>query len=182
MASRLQSKRSFDVAPDNNSSESLSFAGLVCIQDQKLKSPPTNNHRICEQDGEFAFSQTRQGPTVTDRSTYTPADLLISNGKLIPQAFVFQPKQRPKHNHPHQRGSSPATSIAGNRSVAKTGVQEVHDKQKQHRNQVHEENSTSRSGFGWKLFKSFASPCRECKAAKPIVMSQAIPRGSLKLN
>ncbi|GMN50760.1 hypothetical protein TIFTF001_019919 [Ficus carica] len=172
MASLPQSKRSFDSAEaDYSSPESISFAGLLCIQDQKLNSPPTHNHRIREQDQDFAFSQTRQDLTAADPSKYTPADLLISNGKLVPQALVFQPKQRPKHNQPRRKGSSPATLTASKRSGDKTDAREVSDKQKQKRNLVKEKNTTSRSGLGWKLFKSFASPCQECKAVKPAVMS-----------
>ncbi|PON61382.1 hypothetical protein TorRG33x02_282060 [Trema orientale] len=177
MAKRLQNKSSFDVAADASSLESLSFSGFLCIQDQKLKSPPTNSQQIHKQDLEFEFSQSKQESTTTDPSKYSPADLLISNDKILPQAFLLQSKQHPQMNKPRRKGSSPATFIDSERSSDRTGAKEESNKKKREQ----KEHSTSGSAFGWKLFKSFASPCRECKAATPTVKARTIPRESLKL-
>lgn len=176
MANRLQNKSSFDVAADSDSLESLSFAGFICIEDQKLiKSSPTNSPQVLhKQDSEFEFSQAKQESTTTDTSKYSPADVLISNGKLLPQAFLIQSKT----NKPHRKGSSPVAFTGSETSSDRTGAKEVSVKKIQDEKK---QSTSSRSGFGWKLLKSFASPCRECKAATP-VKTQTIPRESLKIH
>lgn len=174
MANHLQNKSTFDVAANASSFDSLSFAGFLCIQDQKPKSP--NSNQIHNEDLDFEFSQAKQESTANDPNKYSPADPLISNGMIMPQTFLLQSKQHPKTNKPHQKGSFPATSVDSKRSRDRTGAKEVSDKQKKEL-----KHSTSKSGFGWKIFKSFASPCRECKAATPTVKTQTIPRESLKL-
>uniref|UniRef100_A0A803QGL2 Uncharacterized protein n=1 Tax=Cannabis sativa TaxID=3483 RepID=A0A803QGL2_CANSA len=180
MANHPQNKSSFDVAADASSLDSLSFAGLVCTQQQKLMSPSTHSHQVHKQDPEFEFSIAGQESTATDSSMCSPAHLLVSNGKLQQQAFPFQSKQRhSKTNKPHRKGSSPATSNGSKRSSDRTsaiGVSDKHKKEQKH--------STSRSGIGWRLIKSFSSPCRECRAATPAtptINTQTNPRESFKL-
>ena len=188
MASCLQGKsRSSDEA-ENSSVDSLSFAGLLSTQDQKLQSPPTmSRHQTRKQHSDFAFCQTGHGIDAADPSKYPPADLLISNGRVIPQAFVFHQKQRPQidNNQPHWKGSSTARLAQRKRSASdKRGSKEGSNRQKKNtRNHTKAEpNNTSRSGLAWNLFKSFVSPCRECKAVKPAVKTKAMPRESFKLH
>ncbi|KAG2687654.1 hypothetical protein I3843_09G062500 [Carya illinoinensis] len=77
MATHLQNKISVDVAADNGSSDSLSFAGFVSIQDQQSKSPPDISAKQIKKTQKFEFCHTGPGVTATDSIKYSKADLLI---------------------------------------------------------------------------------------------------------
>ncbi|KAB2007439.1 hypothetical protein ES319_D10G030400v1 [Gossypium barbadense] len=55
MGTHKQNRISMDVAADNTSLDSLSFAGLVCIQDQQSKPPPHTAYHSNKDDQEFEF-------------------------------------------------------------------------------------------------------------------------------
>ena len=81
MATHLQNKISVDVAANKGSANSLSFAGLICIQDQQSKLPPI----IKEDDPEFEFSHTR--PHLTDLMiSWSP----MAGMNLRPEAHHWQ--------------------------------------------------------------------------------------------
>lgn len=85
----LQNKISVNVAADNSSLDSLSFAGLVCIQDQQMKLPPNN----AKHDREFKFNPPTPDKTAPDQLSQSPADILISNGQLLPHTLLLQARQ-----------------------------------------------------------------------------------------
>jgi hypothetical protein len=142
MATHLQNNISVDVAAGKGSDDSLSFAGLICIQDQQSKLPPI----IKEDDPEFEFSHTRPHLTASDSIKYSPPDdQLVSNG----------------WNESSSRGSSLATC---GRSRRPGGMKVTFKQNHEVRIQVNKERTAASSGFGWKLLQSFFSPCRQCPA------------------
>ncbi|KAF3451447.1 hypothetical protein FNV43_RR07542 [Rhamnella rubrinervis] len=170
---------SVDVAADSASLDSLSFAGLVCIQDQQRKSPPTNNtaKQIHKQDPEFEFSRSRPQSTTSSPTKSPPTDLFISNGQLLPQSYPPQPKKHQVINQQHGRGLVPSTHPHCERS---SGTK-VSDRQYQEqRKQVKEKHAAPKSSFGWELFKSFVSPCRKCQAANSIVKAHKLRGENVK--
>ncbi|KAM1792985.1 hypothetical protein ACFX12_036782 [Malus domestica] len=169
MAARLQNKITVDAAADSNSLDSLSFAGLICVQDQQSKClPPTNKaNQIHKQDTEFEFSHTES--IVTDPIKHYPADLLISNGQIVPKATAFESTQRLKTDQLSINGPVRATRTRNKRSSETNGGTEVYAKPiPESRNQEKKEKPESRSSLGKKIFKSFFFPCKECQVAKPI--------------
>lgn len=169
MATHLQNKISVDVAADKGSAESLSFAGLICIQDQQSKSPPiiSTNH-IKKDDQEFEFSHTRPHLTATDPIKYSPPDLLVSNGRNESCIVTQSP-----------RGSLPATR---GRSRRPGGMKVTFKQNDEVRIQANKERTVASSGFGRKLFQSFVSPCRQCRAITPTAKAHTAPGENLKLH
>ncbi|KAL1334160.1 hypothetical protein HN51_063051 [Arachis hypogaea] len=163
------------VAADNVSPDSLSFSGLVSIQGQSML--PSPNHakyyQESKQNPEFEFSSTKPDLNSTvDTIKIIPADLLISNGQLQPQAFSSQSLIR---NQSSSLGSLLATHSSSKKSSGKTGSvmkhQEQHSKASRHKTN----ESTARRRFGQKM-KCFLSPCRDSQAIKPTVAkAQTIP-------
>lgn len=160
MATHLQNKISVDVAADEGSADSLSFAGLICIQDQQSKLPPI----IKEDDPEFEFSHTRPHLTASDSIKYSPPDdLLVSNGR----------------NESSSRGSSPATRGYSRRP---DGMKIKFKPNHEVRIQANTERTAASSGFGRKLFQSFFSPCRQCHAITPTAKAHTAPGENPKLH
>lgn len=171
MATHLQNKISVDVAADKGSADSLSFAGLICIQDQQSKSTPIiSTNQIKEDDPEFEFSHTRPHLTATDPIKYSPPDLLISNGRNE-SCVVTQ----------SSRGSLPTTRGRSRRPGDNTGGMRVTFKPNHEvKIQANKERTAASSGFGRKLFQSFVSPCRQCRAITPTTKAHTAPRENLK--
>lgn len=168
MATHLQNKISVDVAADEGSADSLSFAGLICIQDQQSKSTPIiSTNQIKEDDPEFEFSHTRPHLTATDPIKYSPPDLL-NESCVVTQS---------------SRGSLPTTRGHSRRPDDNTGGMRVTSKQNHEvRIQANKERTAASSGFGRKLFQSFVSPWRQCRAITPTTKVHTAPRENLKLH
>lgn len=158
------------VAADSISPDSLSFSGLVSIQEQsKLPSPnQAKYYQVSKQDPEFEFTSTKQNlNSAVNMMKITPADLLISNGQLQPQALAFQTSQSLIRNPPSSSGPLLATHGSSKKSSGKTGsamkYHEQLDKASRHTNK---ESTVTRTRFGQKM-KCFLSPCRDSRAIKP---------------
>uniref|UniRef100_A0A5B7AJM2 Uncharacterized protein n=1 Tax=Davidia involucrata TaxID=16924 RepID=A0A5B7AJM2_DAVIN len=179
MATTTPRKMSLDVAADIGSADSLSFAGLVCVHDQHLKSrsghalslaPDNNATRIQKQDPEFEFGQSTPGSTASSPNKDSPADLLFSNGQLLPQAVPFQSNHSPVPRHVSFKDSPPPTRSSSSRrsSDNESGLNKASRKpNSEMRNQANKERTTASQWFGQKIFRSFANPCRNCRALEP---------------
>ncbi|KAM1108293.1 hypothetical protein ACFX2I_004971 [Malus domestica] len=178
MAARLQNKIAVDVAADSSSLDSFSFADLLCVQDQQSKCLPANKpNQIHKQGREFEFSYSES--IVTDPIKHYPADLLISNGQIIPKATELESTQCPETEQLSIKGPVRATSTRNMRSTETASVTEVYAKpHPESRNQEKKEKPAPRSSFGKKMFKSFVFPCNECKVAKPIEGAHRVSRKS----
>ncbi len=175
MATQRQNKISVDVAADYNSADSLSFAGLVCIQDQQSNSPTINTNQISKQDTEFEFGRTRPDLAATDQIKYFPADLSISDDRIRPEALLLQSKQSHVITWSSQ-GSLPATRSSSRRSADNTCSMKVSDKPNHKvNNQANKKRTTESSSCGRKLFQSFFSPCRQCRSITPTVKAHIVP-------
>ena len=180
MATKLRNKISKDAAAENSSAESLSFAGLVCIQDQQSQSPNISAKKINKQDPEFEFGRTRPDLNATDPIKYFPADLLISDDKIQPEAFLLQSKRSYLITQSSQdlllaQDSLPATHSSSRRSNANTSGMKVSDKPNHMVNNQENRHTAERSSFGRKLFQTFLSPCRQCHAITPTVKAHTVP-------
>ncbi|KAA8515227.1 hypothetical protein F0562_018543 [Nyssa sinensis] len=171
MATTMPKKMCLDVAADMGSADSLSFAGLVCVQDQHLKSQPRhvlplppgkNATRIQIQDPEFELGQSTPGSTANSPDKNSLADLLFSNGQLLPQGVPFQSNHSPVSKHVSFTDSSPTT-----RSSSKRSSDNESGPNKASRNQTNKDRTTASQSFGQKIFRSFATPCRNCRALEP---------------
>lgn len=180
METKLRNKISKDAAADNSSAESLSFAGLVCIQDQQSQSPNISANQINKQDPEFEFGRTRPDLNATDPIKYFPADLLISDDKIQPEAFLLQSKRSHLITQSSQdlllaQDSLPATRSSSRRSSANTSGMKVSDKPNHMVNNQENRHTAERSSFGRRLFQTFLSPCRQCHAITPTVKAHTVP-------
>lgn len=183
MAARLQNKISMDTAADSCSLNSFSFSGLLCVQDQQSKSLPTNRaNQIHKQGTEFEFGHTTPQSIVTDPIKHYPADLLISNGQIIPKAIVLQSTQHVLTNQPCIKDSVRAACTSSKRSTDNTGGTETAKPNPEFGNQEKKENPAPGSWFGQKIFKSFLFPCKECRVSKPTQRGHRIPEENGKLH
>ncbi|KAI3434109.1 uncharacterized protein J3R85_006909, partial [Psidium guajava] len=165
MGTRLQNKISVDVEADKSSLDSLSFAGLVCIQDQQTKLPSNN----AKHDREFKFSPPAPDRTAHDKLSHSPADILISNGQLLPHALLFQAQQSQIASRTYSRGS-PQETQKHNKNFNKKNKGCMEDIRKANRGtkeQATKEYTSSSLSFGRKMH-CVIFPCRECHAINPI--------------
>ncbi|XP_073225223.1 uncharacterized protein [Cicer arietinum] len=186
MDTRKGNKLPSKLVSDSISMDSLSFSGLVSIQDQQPKFPSPPNHakhyQVNKHDPEFEFTNSKANlNSVVNLIKLTPADQLISNGQLQPQAFAFQTTPSLIPNPPGSSRPLLANHINSEMSSRKTGsTMKYHElgKASKHTNK---QSTTARTGFGQKM-KSFLSPCKECRTIKPdAVKAQTVQRESFKL-
>ncbi|XVF87448.1 hypothetical protein PTKIN_Ptkin18bG0120800 [Pterospermum kingtungense] len=173
MGNHMQNKISMDIAADSSSLDSLSFSGLVCIQDQQSSKSPTKRPYHHNDDQEFEFVSST---SLHSLNKNPHPDMIISNSHLLPLEFLLKKSTQShagyKQSRPPSLGSSktPIDSRANNHTKAS-------EKSNQEANgQVKTKQTASRS---W--FQSFVSPCRECRAESPTVKAHAAPRERVKL-
>ncbi|KAM3700356.1 hypothetical protein ACB098_05G090100 [Castanea mollissima] len=150
------------------SAESLSFAGLVCIQDQQSQSPNISANQINKQDPEFEFGRSRPDLNATDPIKYFPADLLMSDDKIQPEAFLLQSKR-------FHLITQSSQDLFSRRSSDNTSCMKVSDKPNHMVNNQENKHTAERSSFGRKLFQTFLSPCKQCRAITPTVKVHTVP-------
>ncbi|OWM91208.1 hypothetical protein CDL15_Pgr000152 [Punica granatum] len=156
MGNHAQNKISVDIAADSSSLDSLSFAGLACIQDQQRK-PSLKNSK---QDQDFEFVS-----TVSDPIHNSTANIRISNGQLPLKANLLQSKnQSEMGNRISTRGSSLGTESNSKRLSQKNKGQ-TDDSAKANQG---ERNKAKEEKVGKRVFWLF-SPCRTCHATEPVV-------------
>ncbi|KAJ7968591.1 Zinc finger, RING/FYVE/PHD-type [Quillaja saponaria] len=183
MAYRPGNNACCDVAADSRSLDSLSFSGFLSSQDQQPK-PPSNNQfsEINKQDSEFEFGDSRGRPNsiAADPIKRSPADLLISNYQIQPQAPIHQPEQSPLTNNTTSLGTllSPHSSKRSSYSKEE-GQKDCNKPHHKMSKEVNKECTAPRSWFGQKVFQSFVSPCRECRAVEPTAKGHTIARKNI---
>ncbi|KAF8039863.1 hypothetical protein BT93_B2160 [Corymbia citriodora subsp. variegata] len=173
MGTRLQNKISVDVAADNSSLDSLSFAGLVCIQDQQTKLPPNN----AKHDREFKFSPPTPDKATPDQLSHSPADILISNGQLLPHTLLFQAQQSQIASRTYSRGSPQETQM-NNKNFDKKNkgcTEDIHKTNRGINDQATKESTSPSSWIGRKMH-CVIFPCRECHATNPIAKAKSKQR------
>ncbi|GMP72401.1 hypothetical protein CsSME_00030455 [Camellia sinensis var. sinensis] len=147
MATNMEKKICLDVAADICSADSLSFAGLICTQDQHSK--PQTGHVLplppAKHDPEFAFSHS---------STPPPSSPIGSPSKISIADLLFSKDSLP----PIPRSSNNSRKSSGN----ELGI----NKAAKNPNTLVKKQANNRS-FGLKIFKSFGTPCRSCSALEP---------------
>lgn len=162
MATYLQNKISSDIAADNCSLDSLSFAGYLSIQDQQSTLSPPNRDNGSNKDKQFEFSTATPHTIAHKLNKKTPADTKFSRSQLLPQASLHQLKQsRETNKHDHKKIPASGTrrrSTDSQKDSTKASPKSNH----QFRKKINGEHTVSSSWFGQKLFQSFVSPCREC--------------------
>lgn len=162
---------------------SLSFSGLVSIQDQQPKLPSPNqakHYQVSKQDPEFEFTTTKANlNSAVDPIKITPADLLISNSQLQPQALAFQTNQSLIPS-----SLSPSLAIPNSRKMSsgKTGsASKYHEKLDKASKHTNMESTVRRARFGQKM-KCFLSPCRNSIAIQPgAAKAQTAPGENFKI-
>ncbi|KAK7412369.1 hypothetical protein VNO78_03825 [Psophocarpus tetragonolobus] len=164
----------------SHSLDSLSFSGLVSIQDQQRKPPSPNRakpYEVSKNDPEFEFTSSKANfNSAVNPIKITPADKLISNGQLFPRALVIQ--NQSLTTNPHSSSSSlRATHSSGKMSCGKTGSKmKYHEQLYQASKHTNKKSTVTRTGIGQKI-KYFLSPCRECRTIKQgDVKEQNTPR------
>lgn len=165
------SSKKSHAAEDSISADSLSFAGLVSIQDQNSK-PPIPNHtthyyKVSNRDLDFEFSTIQEHlNSGSNPFKITPADVLISNGKIKP----FQPNRPVLTDPPISLRSLLAIDHANNSKMSNVQQARKYDEQRV-KARIHKSkersSSVTRTWFGHKVFRSFLSPCRKCQATQP---------------
>lgn len=170
------SSKKSHAAEDSISADSLSFAGLVSIQDQNSK-PPIPNHtthyyKVSKQDLDFEFSTIQEHlNSGSNPFKITPADVLISNGKIKP----FQPNRPIITDHPISLRSLLAIDHV-NSKMSSVQARKYDEQRVKARNHKSKERSViTKTWFGHKVFRSFLSPCRKCQATQPgVIKGQSV--------
>ncbi|WRX26385.1 hypothetical protein QQP08_018872 [Theobroma cacao] len=180
MGTHMQNKISMDVAADSSSLNSLSFSGLVCIQDQQSKSPPNRAYQNNKDDQEFEFVS---GTSPHNLKNSHP-DMVISDSHLLPLEFLLKSGQSQAAKKPGNKQLRPASPGSSKMPIGNHAnhSKDSHRSNRKVINQVKKGSTSSRSWFGQKLFQSFVSPCRECHAVRPTMKAHTVPQESTKLN
>ncbi|KAH6773684.1 hypothetical protein C2S51_012088 [Perilla frutescens var. frutescens] len=148
-----------DVAADSPSSESLSFAGLICVQDKK------GSTKVQKEDLEFESNRSNASSKTGSPNKTFPADKLISNDHLATTIYTSPhqaSKQIPLENF---------LQIPGNRRESDMKQTKHKCNSRKQISQVkritNEKHTAGERSFGQKLFSSFATPCRDCRSSQP---------------
>lgn len=161
-----------DVAAESVSMDSLSFAGLICIQEKLYESPKvhaspnTKKARRGTEDLDFEFNSVIDKSIDNASNNNSLADVLFSNGHLVPRAIQSETTESVMLDHVHSKKSSrpPHSSkkiAGGNNAGATESVKKTDTKQ------ANKQHKTASQGFGQKIIKSIATPCRDCRAIQP---------------
>lgn len=178
MAALVEKKIALDVAADRCSAESLSFSGLICIHDQHskfqsgLQNPlPTisDASQIQKQDTDFEFGRATPEPATDDRNNKFPADVLFFKGELRPQAVQSQSNY-----------ITNSSTVTHNRSKRAKNSNSVHWNIAVEEKIQANKKTAANPSFGWKIFSSLVSPCRECHATEPSIKKHSVPRKDWK--
>ncbi|CAN4084095.1 unnamed protein product [Withania somnifera] len=131
---------------DSVSGDSLSFTGLVCVQDISVVQAQSNilSSTRAKNEIEFEFGH---HVTVNQNSNSYPADILFYKGQLLPQAIQLpQPNQADKVLK--QFNSEKEFPTLRNNSKSNT-------------------KATAGQSFGQKILR-LATPCRDCRDTQTI--------------
>lgn len=139
-----------DVAADVTSLNSLSFAEMVCIQNQH-SIPQEENVRQSVQAGE-ASSEFEFRHAIPQKNY--PA--VIPNGQLQKPAIPLPPDQSPKAKQTSSKSVKWRDQINNGRSDITESSQDRCNKVK-----------TAADKKRTNIFKSFATPCSDCRAVEP---------------
>ncbi|KAK7331956.1 hypothetical protein VNO80_28701 [Phaseolus coccineus] len=141
---------------------SLLVAGLVSSIQNHQPKPPSSPNRV-------------------EHYLIIPADKLISNGQLRPQALAIQTNQILITNPPSSSSSLQATHSSSKMSGGKTGSNMKCNEHNKARKHIHKKRPEIRTLFGQKM-KSLLSPCQQCWTVEQgAVKAQTIPRENLKI-
>ncbi|XVF27609.1 hypothetical protein REPUB_Repub14bG0122900 [Reevesia pubescens] len=184
METNIQNKISVDVAADSSSLDSLSFTGLVCIQDQQSKSPKDRGYQNNKDDQEFEFVSGTPGTSPHYLKKNSHPDMIISNSHLLPLECLLKSAQSQAANKPDYK-QSPPPSLGSSKTPLDNHANHTkvyHKSNQEAKNQVKKEQPASRSWFGHKLFQSLVSPCRECHADSPTIKAHTAPQARMNLH
>ncbi|CAA2954203.1 Hypothetical predicted protein [Olea europaea subsp. europaea] len=171
----MSNKMAPDVAADIASSESLSFAGLVCIQDQhppnqltkSLPLPlPIPAAKMQNNEPEFEFgrskSSSKLGNLINDFST----DKSFSDSQVLPQVKVHANQSQVSNRVDLEAMLSPIQSHRRS-DVNQSKFRNSNKKQIMEVKYKTNEKCPSRQSFSQRFFQSFATPCRDCRVVRP---------------
>lgn len=157
-----------DAAAETVSTDSLSFAGLIRIEEKSYESPkvhasPTKKDaRRGKEDLDFEFNSVIDKSIDNVSNKNSLADVLFANGHLVPQANQSQTNESGELEHVNSKQSSrpPRSSkkIAGGKKLGAT---------ESATNKANKQSTTAGQWFGQKIIKSIATPCRDCRAIQP---------------
>ncbi|KAK4439967.1 hypothetical protein Salat_0331600 [Sesamum alatum] len=157
------------VSADFTSSDSLSFSGLVCIQDQQSTCPPAHLLPTTLGKGSPGMHQPEQGfefscstaSSIIGSPNNFPAEKKLPDGQPAAKNCSY-PNQVPK-----QIGLAELLSpIPDHRRT--TNVRSSNRMQNSEVKRTAKEKRTAgRKSIGQKIFSSFATPCRDCRTIEP---------------
>lgn len=160
-----------DVSDDVTSCESLSFTSLVCIKNQHLT--PQRGHTCSltharKPSQEFEFSHAKYS-----------AETMFSNSHLEPHANLFSSNQTisgeknsskcviPSAQSKNSRADI-AQSVGKPTRKATTKVRTRTDQNRTSETRTDQNRTSGRQGFGQRFFKSFTTPCKDCRTIEPM--------------
>ncbi|PIN07389.1 hypothetical protein CDL12_20036 [Handroanthus impetiginosus] len=167
----MPEKISPNVAVDFTSSESLSFSGLVCVQDQHLEcrtehflstTVQKEGPKVHIQGPEFEFSRSIIGNTSNKRSD--DKTTISSYQHQVPKEISSEDFSSSIPGH-KKRSDMKQSNI---RSSSRKQVPEV-------KKRTNEKRPARRKGFSQELFSSFVKPCRDCRASEPTTCMKQQP-------
>ncbi|WCJ27073.1 hypothetical protein M5689_008848 [Euphorbia peplus] len=128
-----------DSAADSKSCQSLSFSGLLSVQDMQSKALSVNPNS--------------------------------ASAQVQLQALLYQSTQ--VNHKPGSKGEANSNNQSlkyGNKDGTRVSSKPNHKE----RNQAKMEHTASNKSFGQKIFLSFVSPCRECRAHQPGIKEPSV--------
>ncbi|CAA2983950.1 Hypothetical predicted protein [Olea europaea subsp. europaea] len=150
-----------DVNADIASSESLSFTGLVCIQDQDpqnqlRKSFLIPDAKMLKNEHEFEFRRNKSSTTIGSLINEFSADKSFSDGQAN-QSQVTK----------HIDLEAMLSPIQSHRRRSDVNQSEFRNSNRKQITEVNKETNEKRNSFSQRFFQSLVSPCRDCCAVQP---------------
>lgn len=149
-----------DVSDDVTSCESLSFTSLVCIKNQHLT--PQTGHTCSltharKASQEFEFSHAKYS-----------AETMFSNSHLEPHANLFTSNQTISGEKNSSKCVIPSAQSKNSRAdIAQSVGKPTRKATTKVRTRTDQNRTSGRQGFGQRFFKSFTTPCKDCRTIEP---------------
>ncbi|KAI5657134.1 hypothetical protein M9H77_25927 [Catharanthus roseus] len=165
-----------DASADATSGESLSFTGLVCIQDQHLTTPKDYAQLLPlarKASQEFEFRHATTASTTAVLGNNYSAQKMFANGHLQPHAVpICSDKSRTVKQTSSKRAMQSAQCEISISEIKSTSDKCTRKSNTKVRNRIDQIHTSRGKGFGQKIFKSFATPCRDCRTIEPTPLTR----------
>lgn len=168
-------KMPVDATADSASSDSLSFASLVCIQGQQsMPRASKDDPKVQKQEPEFEFSCSN-----LDSGNRIPSNKLILNGQQATTRITAHQSQVPKQIDLGDLLSHKSPILGDTRTSDMKQTHLGSSRQSYGSKRKTTNETGGKKSFSEKLLLSLVKPCRDCRTSnpRPITEQQALKWG-----